>query len=245
MFDLTGKRALVTGASGGIGAAIARALHAHGAIVGLSGTRRDALESLAKELGDRVHVLPANLAEPDAPDRLVAEAEAAMGGIDILVNNAGITRDGLAVRMKDEDWQAVIDVNLAAVFRMSRAALRGMMKQRAGRIVNIGSITGEIGNPGQANYAAAKAGIVGMSKSMAQEVATRGITINCVSPGFIATAMTDAVSDKTRERFLSGIPVGRLGTVEEVAACVLFLAADEASYMTGQSLQVNGGMAVR
>jgi len=244
MFDLTGKRALVTGASGGIGAAIARALHAQGAVVGLSGTRREALDALAQELSERTHVLPVNLAEPDAPDRLIAEAEAAMGGIDILVNNAGITRDGLTVRMKDEDWQAVLDLNLVAVFKLCRAALRGMMKQRAGRIVNIGSITGEIGNPGQANYAAAKAGIVGMSKAMAQEVATRGITINCVSPGFIATAMTEAVSDKTRERFLSGIPLGRLGTVEEVAACVVFLAADEASYMTGQTLHVNGGMAM-
>ena len=244
MFDLTGRRALVTGASGGIGGAIARGLHGQGATVALSGTRRDALEALAAELGDRTHVLPANLSDPASIEALIAEAEKAMGGLDILVNNAGITRDGLAVRMKDEDWQAVIDLNLVATFRLCRAALKGMMKQRSGRIINIGSISGVIGNPGQANYAAAKAGIVGMSKAMAQEVATRGITINCVAPGFIATAMTDAVSDKTRERFLSGIPLGRLGTAEEVAACVAFLAADEASYVTGQTLHVNGGMAM-
>jgi 3-oxoacyl-[acyl-carrier protein] reductase len=244
MFDLTGRRALVTGASGGIGGAIARGLHGQGATVALSGTRRDALEAVAAGLGDRTLVLPANLSDPAAVDALIAEAEAAMGGLDILVNNAGITRDALAVRMKDEDWQAVIDLNLVATFRLCRAALKGMMKQRSGRIINIGSISGVIGNPGQANYAAAKAGIVGMSKAMAQEVATRGITINCVAPGFIATAMTDAVSDKTRERFLSGIPLGRLGTVEEVAACVAFLAADEASYVTGQTLHVNGGMAM-
>jgi 3-oxoacyl-[acyl-carrier protein] reductase len=244
MFDLTGRRALVTGASGGIGGAIARGLHGQGATVALSGTRRDALETVAAELGDRTLVLPANLSDPAAVEALIAEAEAAMGGLDILVNNAGITRDALAVRMKDEDWQAVIDLNLVATFRLCRAALKGMMKQRSGRIINIGSISGVIGNPGQANYAAAKAGIVGMSKAMAQEVATRGITINCVAPGFIATAMTDAVSDKTRERFLSGIPLGRLGTVEEVAACVAFLAADEASYVTGQTLHVNGGMAM-
>ena len=244
MFDLKGRRALVTGASGGIGGAIARGLHGQGATVALSGTRRDALEALAAELGDRTHVLPANLSDPASIEALIAEAEKAMGGLDILVNNAGITRDGLAVRMKDEDWQAVIDLNLVATFRLCRAALKGMMKQRSGRIINIGSISGVIGNPGQANYAAAKAGIVGMSKAMAQEVATRGITINCVAPGFIATAMTDAVSDKTRERFLSGIPMGRLGTVEEVAACVAFLAADEASYVTGQTLHVNGGMAM-
>ena len=244
MFDLTGRRALVTGASGGIGGAIARGLHGQGATVALSGTRRDALEALAAELGDRTHVLPANLSDPASIEALIAEAEKAMGGLDILVNNAGITRDGLAVRMKDEDWQAVIDLNLVATFRLCRAALKGMMKQRSGRIINIGSISGVIGNPGQANYAAAKAGIVGMSKAMAQEVATRRITINCVAPGFIATAMTDAVSDKTRERFLSGIPMGRLGTVAEVAACVAFLAADEASYVTGQTLHVNGGMAM-
>ena len=244
MFDLTGRRALVTGASGGIGGAIARGLHGQGATVALSGTRRDALEALAAELGDRTHVLPANLSDPAAVEALIAEAEKVMGGLDILVNNAGITRDALAVRMKDEDWQAVIDLNLVATFRLCRAALKGMMKQRSGRIINIGSISGVIGNPGQANYAAAKAGIVGMSKAMAQEVATRGITINCVAPGFIATAMTDAVSDKTRERFLSGIPMGRLGTVAEVAACVAFLAADEASYVTGQTLHVNGGMAM-
>ncbi len=244
MFDLTGRRALVTGASGGIGGAIVRGLHGQGATVALSGTRREALEALAGEFGARTHVLTADLTDPAAAEALIAEAEKAMGGLDILVNNAGITRDGLAVRLKDEDWQAVIDLNLVATFRLCRAALRGMMKQRSGRIINIGSISGVIGNPGQANYAAAKAGIVGMSKAMAQEVATRGITINCVAPGFIATAMTDAVSDRTRERFLSGIPLGRLGTVEEVAACVAFLATDEASYVTGQTLHVNGGMAM-
>ncbi|MEX2296622.1 MAG: 3-oxoacyl-[acyl-carrier-protein] reductase [Dongiaceae bacterium] len=245
MFDLTGKRALVTGASGGIGGAIARGLHEQGATVALSGTRREALETLANALGgERTHILPANLIEAGAADRLIGEAEAAMGGLDILVNNAGITRDGLAMRLKDDDWEAVIELNLATVFRLTRAALKGMMKQRAGRIISIGSISGVIGNPGQANYAAAKAGVVGMSKAIAQEVATRGITVNCVAPGFIATAMTDAVSEKTRERFLSGIPLGRLGTVEEVAACVAFLAADEASYVTGQTLHVNGGMAM-
>ncbi|MDZ4737140.1 MAG: 3-oxoacyl-[acyl-carrier-protein] reductase [Rhodospirillaceae bacterium] len=244
MFDLTGKRALVTGASGGIGGAIARGLHEQGAIVALSGTRREALETRANALGGRTHILPANLTDAGAADKLIGEAEAAMGGLDILVNNAGITRDGLAMRLKDDDWEAVIELNLGTVFRLTRAALRGMMKQRAGRIISIGSISGVIGNPGQANYAAAKAGIVGMSKAIAQEVATRGITVNCVAPGFIATAMTDAVSEKTRERFLSGIPLGRLGTVEEVAACVAFLAADEASYVTGQTLHVNGGMAM-
>jgi 3-oxoacyl-[acyl-carrier protein] reductase len=244
MFDLTGKRALVTGASGGIGGAIVRGLHEQGATVAISGTRRDALDALAAELGGRAHVLPANLTDAGAADKLIADAEAAMGGLDILVNNAGITRDGLAMRLKDDDWAAVIELNLATVFRLTRAALKGMMKQRSGRIVSIGSISGVIGNPGQANYAAAKAGIVGMSKAIAQEVATRGITVNCVAPGFIATAMTDAVSEKTRERFLSGIPLGRLGTVEEVAACVAFLAADEASYVTGQTLHVNGGMAM-
>ncbi|MEX2201543.1 MAG: 3-oxoacyl-[acyl-carrier-protein] reductase [Dongiaceae bacterium] len=244
MFDLTDKRALVTGASGGIGGAIARGLHEQGATVAISGTRRDALDALAGELGGRTHVLTANLTDAGAADKLVADAEAAMGGLDVLVNNAGITRDGLAMRLKDDDWAAVIELNLATVFRLTRAALRGMMKQRSGRIISIGSISGVIGNPGQANYAAAKAGIVGMSKAIAQEVATRGITVNCVAPGFIATAMTDAVSEKTRERFLSGIPLGRLGTVAEVAACVAFLAADEASYVTGQTLHVNGGMAM-
>jgi 3-oxoacyl-[acyl-carrier protein] reductase len=244
MFDLTGKRALVTGASGGIGGAIARGLHEQGATIAISGTRRDALDALAGELGGRTHVLTANLTDAGAADKLIADAEAAMGGLDILVNNAGITRDGLAMRLKDDDWASVIELNLATVFRLTRAALRGMMKQRSGRIISIGSISGVIGNPGQANYAAAKAGIVGMSKAIAQEVATRGITVNCVAPGFIATAMTDAVSEKTRERFLSGIPLGRLGTVEEVAACVAFLAADEASYVTGQTLHVNGGMAM-
>jgi 3-oxoacyl-[acyl-carrier protein] reductase len=244
MFDLTGKRALVTGASGGIGGAIARGLHEQGATIAISGTRRDALDALAGELGGRTHVLTANLTDAGAADKLIADAEAAMGGLDILVNNAGITRDGLAMRLKDDDWAAVIELNLATVFRLTRAALKGMMKQRSGRIISIGSISGVIGNPGQANYAAAKAGIVGMSKAIAQEVATRRITVNCVAPGFIATAMTDAVSEKTRERFLSGIPLGRLGTVKEVAACVAFLAADEASYVTGQTLHVNGGMAM-
>jgi 3-oxoacyl-[acyl-carrier protein] reductase len=244
MFSLEGRRALVTGASGGIGGAIATALHRQGATVTLSGTREDALAALAKTLGDRTHVASANLSEAAEVDALVGRAEAAMGGLDILVNNAGLTRDGLAMRMKDEDWQTVIRVNLEAAFRLSRAALRGMMKQRHGRIVSITSVVGVTGNAGQANYAASKAGLIGLSKALAQEVATRGITVNCVAPGFIASAMTDALNEKQRESILGTIPSARLGTAEEVAAAVTYLASDEAGYVTGSTLHVNGGMAM-
>ncbi len=245
MFDFTGKTALVTGASGGIGGAIARALHRQGATVVLTGTRRDALDRLAGELGaERVHAVPANLTDPDAAEALVKAAEAATGRLDILVNNAGLTRDGLALRMKDEDWQAVLDVNLTAAFRLSRAALRGMMKRRAGRIVNITSVVGATGNAGQANYAASKAGLIGMSKALAAEMAGRGVTVNCVAPGFIDTAMTDTLSEGQREVGIRAIPMGRFGTSEEVAAAVVYLASDEASYVTGHTLHVNGGMAM-
>ena len=244
MFDLTGKSALVTGASGGIGGAIAEALHACGAAVGLTGTRQDALEEVAGRLGERAHVLACDLRDPDASAELPARAEEALGGLDVLVNNAGLTRDGLALRMKDDDWQAVMDVNLTAAFRLTRAALRGMMKRRQGRIIGITSVVGVTGNPGQANYAASKAGMIGMTKSLAQEVAARGITLNCVAPGMIETAMTDALNDQQRERILTHIPAGRLGTPADVAAAVVFLASDEAAYITGQTLHVNGGMAM-
>jgi 3-oxoacyl-[acyl-carrier protein] reductase len=244
MFDLTGKAALVTGASGGIGGAIARGLHAQGATVVLTGTRAAALEELAKSLGDRTHVIVSNLSDPAEADKLMAAAEAAAGKIDILVNNAGITRDMLSMRMKDEDWQAVIDVNLTAAFRLSRAAIRNMIKRRAGRIISITSIVGTTGNPGQANYAAAKAGMVGMSKSLAAEVASRNITVNCVAPGFIETAMTDKLNDQQKERIKGAIPAGRIGQPAEVAGAVVFLASDEAGYLTGQTLHVNGGMAM-
>lgn len=244
MFDLGGKAALVTGASGGIGAAIARALHRAGAKVVLSGTRQAALEALAGELGERAFVALGDLADPGTGDALVKAAEAAAGQLDILVNNAGLTRDQLALRMKDEDWQKVIDVDLTAGFRLARAALRGMMKRRWGRIVGITSVVGVTGNPGQANYAAAKAGMIGLSKALAAEVATRGITVNCVAPGFIATAMTDSLSEDQRQRLATAIPMGRVGTPDEVAACVLFLASDEARYVTGHTLHVNGGMAM-
>src|SRR5512134_3873291 len=244
MFDLTGKAALVTGASGGIGGAIARGLHAQGATVVLTGTRAAALEELAKSLGDRTHVIVSNLSDPAEADKLMAAAEAAAGKIDILVNNAGITRDMLAMRMKDEDWQAVIDVNLTAAFRLSRAAIRNMIKRRAGRIISITSIVGTTGNPGQANYAAAKAGMVGMSKSLAAEVASRNITVNYVAPGFIETAMTDKLNDQQKERIKGAIPAGRIGQPAEVAGAVVFLASDEAGYLTGQTLHVNGGMAM-
>ncbi len=244
MFDLTGKAALVTGASGGIGGAIARALHAQGAVVVLTGTRAAALEELAKSLEGRTHVIVSNLSDPAEADRLMAAAEAAAGKIDILVNNAGITRDMLSMRMKDEDWQAVIDVNLTAAFRLSRAAIRNMIKRRAGRIISITSIVGTTGNPGQANYAAAKAGMVGMSKSLAAEVASRNITVNCVAPGFIETAMTDKLNDQQKERIKGAIPAGRIGQPAEVAGAVVFLASDEAGYLTGQTLHVNGGMAM-
>jgi len=244
MFDLSGKSALVTGASGGIGGAIARALYAAGAKVVLAGTRRPQLEALAAELGDRAFVATADLASAEAGDALIKAAEAAAGQVDILVNNAGLTRDQLALRMKDEDWQTVIDVDLTAGFRLARAALRGMMKRRWGRIIGITSVVGVTGNPGQANYAAAKAGMIGLSKALAAEVATRGITVNCVAPGFIATAMTEALSEEQRQRLAGVIPMGRVGTADEVAACVVFLASDEARYVTGHTLHVNGGMAM-
>lgn len=244
MFDLTGKTALVTGASGGIGGAIAHALHRQGATVALSGTRLAPLEALATQLGDRVQFLPADLADPAAVEKLAKDAEAAMGALDILVNNAGLTKDGLVLRMKDEDWQSVIDVNLTAAFRLCRASLRGMMKRRFGRIINITSIVGVTGNPGQVNYAASKAGLIGMSKSLAQEVASRGITVNCIAPGFIASAMTDALNDEQRSKLLTGIPLGRMGDVAEIAAASVYLASAEAGYVTGQTLHVNGGMAM-
>ena len=245
MFDLHGKSALVTGASGGIGGEIARALHRQGAEVVLSGTRQDVLDALANELGQRVHVVTANLGDAESVASLASEAEKiADGGIDILVNNAGVTRDGLLVRMKDEDWEQVITVNLGSGFRLSRALLRGMMKRRWGRIVGISSIVGAIGNPGQANYAASKAGMVGFSKALAGEVANRGITVNVVAPGFIETPMTDVLSDEQRARLLAGIPVGRLGVPADIAAAVTYLATQEASYVTGTTVHVNGGMAM-
>lgn len=244
MFDLSGKMALVTGATGGLGGAIARTLHAQGATVAISGTRADALEALASELGSRCHVQPCNLAEADQVERLVPAAETAMGGLDILINNAGITRDKLFMRMKDEDWQDVLDVNLTAAFRLSRAVLKGMMKRRAGRIINITSVIGSTGNPGQGNYAAAKAGLTAMTKSLAAEVASRGVTVNCVAPGFIESPMTDALNAGQKERILAAIPAGRIGDGRDVAACVSFLASDEAGYVTGQTLHVNGGMAM-
>ena len=242
MFDLTGKSALVTGASGGIGADIARALHAAGAAVGLSGTRVEPLEALAAELGDRAHVLPCNLSNPEDVESLVKRAAEAMGAVDILVNNAGITKDGLAMRMSDDDWQAVIDVNLTAPFRLSRAAIRGMMKARWGRIINISSVVGRAGNAGQANYAASKGGLVALSKSLAEEVASRGITVNCVAPGFIETAMTEKLTEAQRDTILASVPAGRMGTPQEIAAAVLYLASQEAAYVTGATLHVNGGM---
>ncbi len=244
MFDLTGKKALVTGATGGLGGAIARILHARGADVAISGTRQEALDALVGEMGERVHPLVANLGDTEAVEGLVPAAEAALGGLDILVNNAGITRDGLFMRMKDEDWDTVLAVNLTAAFRLSRAAVKGMMRRRYGRIVNIGSVVGTTGNPGQGNYAASKAGLIGMSKALAQEVASRGITVNTVAPGFIASPMTDALNDKQREAILANVPAGRLGAGEDVASAVLYLASAEAAYVTGQTLHVNGGMAM-
>ena len=244
MFRLDGKAALVTGASGGIGTAVARALHAQGATVALSGTRQDALEALAGELGDRAHVCPADLRDPAAPEALITAAEAAAGPLAILVNNAGFTRDRLALRMQDEDWDAVLDVDLTAPFRLIRAALRGMLRRRAGRIVNISSIVGATGNAGQANYAAAKAGLVGMTKALAQEVASRGITVNAVAPGFVVTPMTDALSEAQRAKLAEAIPLGRLGQPADIAAAVVYLASDEAGWVTGATLHVNGGMAM-
>ena len=244
MFDLTGKTALITGASGGIGGEIARALHAAGATVGLSGTRTEPLEALAADLGDRAHVLPCNLSDPEAVAALPKQAADAMGGVDILVNNAGITRDNLFMRMSDDEWQSVIDVNLTATLKLCKGVLRGMMKARWGRIVNISSVVGATGNPGQGNYAAAKAGMVGMSKSLAYEVASRGITVNAVAPGFIETAMTDKLTDDQKSAILGQIPSGRMGTPAEIAAAVLYLASPEAAYVTGTTLHVNGGMAM-
>ena len=244
MFDLTGKTALVTGASGGIGGAIARALHAAGATVALSGSRTAPLEALAAALGSRAHVLTCDLSDPAAVEALPKAAAAAMGSVDLLVNNAGITRDNLFMRMSDEEWQSVIDVNLTSAFRLCRGVLRGMMKARWGRIVNISSVVGATGNPGQGNYAAAKAGMVGMSKSLAAEVASRKITVNCVAPGFITTAMTEKLSEDQKTRILASVPAGRMGEASEIAAAVLYLASPEAGYVTGAVLHVNGGMAM-
>ena len=244
MFDLTGKNALVTGASGGIGGSIAKALHGAGATVALSGTRVEPLEALAAELGSRAHVVPCNLSDADAVDALPKQASEAMGSVDLLINNAGITRDNIFMRMKDEEWSQVLDVNLTATMRLCRGVLRGMMKARWGRIVNIGSIVGSTGNPGQVNYAAAKAGLVGLSKSLAYEVANRGITVNTVSPGFIETAMTDKLSDDQKAAILSQVPAGRMGAADEIGAAVLYLSSQEAAYVTGATLHVNGGMAM-
>jgi 3-oxoacyl-[acyl-carrier protein] reductase len=244
MFDLTGKTALVTGATGGIGAGIARAFHAQGATVAVSGRRRELLDQLVGELGSRAHALPCNLADKDAVEKLVPQAEEAMGQVDILVNNAGITRDNIFIRLRDEEWDEVIAVDLTAGFRLSRAAARGMMRRRSGRIIGITSVVGVTGNAGQGNYAAAKAGMIGMSKALAQEVAARGVTVNCIAPGFIETDMTRALTDKQRDMILSRVPAGRLGTAQDVAAIAVYLASDEAAYVTGQTLHVNGGMAM-
>lgn len=244
MFDLTGRSALVTGASGGIGGAIAKALHDQGATIALTGRNEDALQKVASVLGERVHVLVADLSDSDAVNGLIGAANDAMGGLDILVNNAGLTRDGLMIRMKDEDWAEVLEVNLTAGFRLARATLRGMMKARYGRIINITSVVGQMGNPGQANYVASKAGMTGMTKALAAEVASRGITVNCVAPGFITTAMTESLSDDQKESMLKRIPVGRFGAPEDIAGCVTFLASEAGGYLTGQTLHVNGGMAM-
>ena len=244
MYDLTGKAALVTGASGGIGAAIARGLHDAGAVVGLSGTRVEPLEALAADLGDRAHVLPCNLSDQDAVEALPKQAIEAMGSVDILVNNAGITRDNLFMRMSGDEWDDVLQVNLRSAMVLSKGTMRGMMKARWGRIVNISSIVGATGNPGQANYAASKAGLVGMSKSLAYEVASRGITVNCVAPGFITTAMTEKLTDDQKSGILAQVPAGRMGEPDEIAAAVRYLASDEAGYVTGATLHINGGMAM-
>jgi 3-oxoacyl-[acyl-carrier protein] reductase len=244
MFELTGKTALVTGATGTIGATIARSLHGQGATVAISGTRREVLDRVAAELGGRVHILPANLADAAETEALVPRAEEAMGQLDILVANAGVTRDNLLVQLRDEDWEQVIAINLSATFRLSRAAIRAMMRRRFGRVIAITSVVGTTGNPGQANYVAAKAGITGMIKAMAQEYAKRGVTANCVAPGFIVTPMTDKLNDKQRETIVAKIPANRAGTPAEVAAAVVFLASNEAGYVTGQTLHVNGGMAM-
>jgi 3-oxoacyl-[acyl-carrier protein] reductase len=242
MFDLSGKTALVTGATGGIGGAIARTLHAAGASVVCAGTRESVLAELVESLGGRAIAAPGNLADPAVPEALVKAAETAFGQLDILVNNAAFTKDGLAVRMKDEDWSSVIEINLTAAFRLSRSVLKGMMKRRDGRIVSISSVVGVAGNPGQVNYSASKAGLIGMSKSLAAEVAGRGITVNCIAPGYIETPMTEVLNEQQRERALGAIPAGRMGTPEEIAAAALFLASPAAAYVTGQTLHVNGGM---
>lgn len=244
MFDLTGRKALVTGASGGLGEAIARTLHEAGATVGLHGTRREKLEEVAASLGGRAHVLPADLGSREGQTGLAEAAEAALGGVDILVNNAGITKDGLFVRMSDEDWDRVIEVDLTSVFRLTRALTHQMMRRRYGRIVNITSIVGVTGNPGQANYCAAKAGMIGFSKSLAQEIASRNVTVNCIAPGFIQSAMTDKLNDKQRDAIMGAIPMRRMGAGEDIAAAALYLASEEAAYVTGQTLHVNGGMAM-
>ena len=244
MFDLTGKSALITGASGGIGAEIARNLHGAGATVALSGTRLEPLEALAAELGSRAFVLPCNLADAASVEALPKAAIAAMGAVDVLVNNAGITKDNLFLRMSDEEWSSVIEINMTSTFRLCRGVLRGMMKARWGRIINVSSVVGATGNPGQANYAASKAGMVGMSKSLAAEVASRGITVNCVAPGFVTTAMTEKLTDEQKARILVGVPAGRMGEVAEIAAACLYLASPEAGYVTGTTLHVNGGMAM-
>ncbi|TKT81350.1 3-oxoacyl-[acyl-carrier-protein] reductase [Aquamicrobium sp. LC103] len=244
MFDLTGRKALVTGATGGLGEAIARALHAQGAVVGLHGTRIEKLEALGGELGERVKLFPANLSDRDEVKALGAKAEAELEGVDILVNNAGITKDGLFVRMSDEDWDAVLEVNLTAVFRLTRELTHPMMRRRHGRIINISSVVGVTGNPGQANYCATKAGLIGFSKSLAQEIATRNITVNCVAPGFIESAMTDKLNDKQKEAIMGAIPMKKMGAGGDIAAAVVYLASDEAGYVTGQTLHVNGGMAM-
>ncbi|KIN66290.1 3-oxoacyl-(Acyl-carrier-protein) reductase [Sulfitobacter noctilucicola] len=244
MFDLTGKKALITGASGGIGADIARQLHAQGATVGLSGTRVEPLEALKAELGERAHVLACNLSDMAAVEALPKQAIEAMGSVDILVNNAGITRDNLFMRMSDDEWQSVLDVNLTATFKLCKGVMRGMMKSRWGRIINISSIVGATGNPGQANYAASKAGMIGMSKSLAYEVASRGITVNAIAPGFIATAMTEKLTDDQKSGIMEQIPSGRMGNPSEIAGAVVYLASEEAGYVTGATLHVNGGMAM-
>ncbi|MCA0904992.1 MULTISPECIES: 3-oxoacyl-[acyl-carrier-protein] reductase [Ruegeria] len=244
MFDLTGKNALITGASGGIGGDIARALHGAGAAVGLSGTRVEPLQALADELGERAHVLPCNLSDPEAVEALPKQAAEAMGSVDILVNNAGITRDNLFMRMSDEEWQSVIDVNMTSTMKLCKGVIRGMMKSRWGRIVNVSSVVAAIGNPGQANYAASKAGMIGFSKALAHEVATRGITVNAVAPGFITTAMTEKLTEEQKKGLLLKVPAGRMGEPEEIAAAVLYLASPEAGYVTGSTLHVNGGMAM-
>ena len=244
MFDLTGRKALITGASGGIGEAIARALHASGATVALHGTRREKLEEVAASLGERAIVLPADLSDREAVAKLAADAEEQLGGVDILVNNAGITKDGLFVRMSDEAWDQVLEVNLGSVFRLTRGLAHPMMRRRYGRIVNITSVVGVTGNPGQANYCASKAGMIGFSKSLAQEIASRNVTVNCIAPGFIESAMTGKLNDKQKDAIMGAIPMGRMGTGDEIAAAAVFLASSEAAYMTGQTLHVNGGMAM-